>query len=83
MSTAAPTRWHSPPQIAEQLGVDPSKVLGWIKSGILEAINVSNGRRQRYRISPEALEQFLSLRSTRPAPKPIRRQRPTNVKEFF
>ena len=31
----------SPPKYAEGLGVDPAKVLAWIKSGELRAINVA------------------------------------------
>jgi excisionase family DNA binding protein len=75
--------WLTPPQAAELLAVDPSKVIGWIKSGALAAIDVSNGRRPRYRISQEAIEDFLRRRSTKPAPKPIQRQkRQQAIKEF-
>ena len=62
-----------PKQIAKELGVNVSKVLGWIRSGELVAINTSDSARPRYRISREAYAQFLESRSTAPAENPKRR----------
>ena len=60
------TTWRSPPQRAKQLGIDPEKVIGWIESGQLVAVNVSNGTRPRWRISDSAFEAFLVARQNRP-----------------
>jgi excisionase family DNA binding protein len=68
----------TPPEIAACLRVSPEKVLGWIRRGELRAINVSNGYRPRYRVSPEQFENFLKRRQVQPPP-PIqhwRRQPP-------
>lgn len=77
MSVAAPSRWLSPPQVAEQLGIDPEKVIAWIRRGELNAVNVAEniGGRPRYRIDPQELAAFLQRRSTSPAPKPVRRRK--------
>jgi hypothetical protein len=83
--SAAPSRWLSPPQIAKQLGIDPDKVIGWIRTGQLNAVNVAShvGGRPRYRISSESLENFLRLRSTSPEPKPIRRQKAAFTQKYY
>jgi len=59
----------TPPQIAARLKVRPGKVLLWIASGELLAINVAEnaaGKRPRWRVSEEALQTFLTSRSCRP-----------------
>ena len=70
-------RWLTPPQVAAQLGVDPGKVIGWIRRGELTAVNVAEslGGRPRYRISPDALKDFLKRRQTGPQERPTRRRR--------
>ncbi len=68
----------SPPALAEKLRVKPQKVLGWIKDGQLKAVNVAESRagRPRWRILPEAIEEFLTARSSTPeSPEPRRRRR--------
>lgn len=67
----------TPPQIARRYGVKPAKVLGWIASGELVAVNLADGPggRPRWRVSPEALADFERRRSSRPTPKPTRRGR--------
>ncbi len=77
ISTTSPPRWLTPPQVAEQLAVDPAKVLTWIRSGALAAVNVGEGPlRPRFRVSPEALSDFLRRRQTTPpTPRPRRRRR--------
>jgi len=69
--------WFSPPAFAKELGVEPPKVIAWIRSGELVAVNIAQrvGGRPRYRISREAIETFLRRRSTSPAPKVSRRKR--------
>jgi transposase len=81
------TSFLSPPAIAKRYGVDPHKVLSWIKRGELHAIDVAGqtGGRPRYRISQEAIAQFEARRSAEPSPKitRVRRQRDQLVEEFF
>ncbi len=61
----------TPPQVAKQLGVNADKILAWIRSGELTAINVAQnlGGRPRYRVTSQDLEQFQDSRRTR---KPVR-----------
>ena len=66
----------SPPALAKRYGVKPAKVLAWIASGELVAINTaerSTGR-PRWQISPEAIADFERRRSSRPPTKPTRRR---------
>jgi excisionase family DNA binding protein len=78
--------WLSPPAVAELLGIDPSKVHSWIRSGELRAANAAtriNGR-PRWRIAPAELEAFLLRRQSPAAPVPRQKwQRPAQVIEFF
>jgi excisionase family DNA binding protein len=80
-------RWLTPPEIARSRGVSDEKVLRWITSGELKAVNLADhgSRRPRYRISPEALEAFDRGRQVIPPPKPTRRRRKTEeeVGEFY
>ena len=75
------------PQVAHREVVDRDTVVGWIKSGALRAINVGRGRQKpRYRIPPEALEEFERSRTIgTPPPKTKRRwkKRDPEVIEFF
>jgi excisionase family DNA binding protein len=66
-SQSDPT-WLTPPQLAKQLGVQAEKVLGWIRSGELRAVNVADraSRRPRWRISAEAMEEFFRRREAVP-----------------
>ena len=64
----------TPPEIANRLRVSPNKVLGWIRRGMLGAVNVSDGLRPRYRVSREALDAFLQGREVR-LPPCLRRKR--------
>lgn len=86
MSTT-PDRWFTPPTVARRLGIKAERVIGFIRSGELVAVNLaSKGRtRPRYRIAPEDLQAFLLRRSVRPAPPTRRRQRyrADNVIEFY
>jgi len=77
MTTAAATRAYlTPPQVAARLGVDPSKVLGWIRSGELRAANIATrrGGRARWVISELDLAAFLAARAAVPR-LPQQRQR--------
>ncbi|MFZ1933477.1 MAG: helix-turn-helix domain-containing protein [Thermoguttaceae bacterium] len=81
----ASTRYLTPPQVAERFGVDPAKVVGWIRKGELGAVNVGNGSsRPRYRISPADLALFEAARAVQPpSPRMRRRRADPNVIEFF
>lgn len=76
------------PALAQSLGVDQDKVLGWIHRGELLAIDVSErrGGRPRWRIPADAWERFQQLRSNQaslPAAPTRRRRRNPNVIQFF
>lgn len=77
----------TPPMLARRWAVDHDKVLGWIRSGELRAINLATSvaGRPRYRISIHEVERFEEARSTKPpAPKPARRRRSrTAGREYF
>lgn len=69
---------HSLKDISKRWSCKTEKVSYFIESGQLIAINVASnpkGRKPRWRITQEALDNFERMRSTVPAPKPIPRQR--------
>lgn len=75
----------TPPQLAEQLGVDVSVVRRWIISGELPASDLSASRRgrPRYRILPDDADRFLKSRQVSPVAKTSRRRSMRGVKKFF
>lgn len=87
MKDPAATRYLSPPDVARRYGVDPGKVLGWIRRGELRAVNVvaTVGSRPRFRISPADLAAFEARRAAGPQPKVARKRRPKQpgIEEFF
>lgn len=64
----------TPPEIAKRLRVSNEKVLGWIRLAELKAVNVGNGLRPRYRISPDSLALFLASREVQPPAPHVRRR---------
>ncbi len=78
--------WFTPPQIAEQLGVNVDRVRGWIYAGELEAVNVADSpKRPRWRISQDAYDEFLTSRTAvqkRATPK-RRSKTAIAVKDYF
>lgn len=79
-TTATDTAYLTPPQIAARLGVNAHKILAWINSGRLRALNISTGHeRPRYRIHAADLEVFLSSLAVHPSPAPPRRRRQNDV----
>lgn len=81
-------KYLTPPQIAKLCGVSAETVRdSWIRSGELKASDVSRtrGGRPSWRISPDALDQFLAARAATPPPKPTRRRkrRDLNVTEYY
>jgi hypothetical protein len=84
VSTTVTERWQSPPEIGRTLKVCPERIIKWIRSGALAAVNVADGhQRPRFRVSPEALAQFLASRSTTPVPKAVRRKKPSVTRQFY
>lgn len=80
----------TPPDIAKLYGVATAKVIGWIRTGELKAMNLANRgcTRPRYSVTPDALEQFEQSRQVIPdggasTTKRLRRQAQTGVREYF
>ena len=78
----------TPPQLARRWGVSRDKVLAWIRSGELRAINVANGAadRPRYLIDAKDVALFEARRAEKPMPKTGRRERRSisdDVVNFF
>jgi excisionase family DNA binding protein len=78
----------TPPQVAERYGISADKVLGWIHSGELRAINVAAkvSGRPRYRIDVADLLVFEQKRAAVPTTlsKGQRRRKPqADVIAFF
>jgi hypothetical protein len=63
-------------EVAALYVVTGGRVLNWIKSGQLRAIDVSEGtgKKHRWRITPEALAEFEATRTVIPLPRPGRRR---------
>ena len=70
---------------SDRLGISPDAVLTHVRAGRLRGINVGNGsRRPRWRITEDALEQFIAAATTGPAPqKTSKRKANAEVIEFF
>ena len=60
----------TPPEIAKRYGIDPGKVLTWIRSGELRAVTIATeaGRRPRYVVDALDLAAIEDRRAARPAP---------------
>jgi excisionase family DNA binding protein len=48
--------YFTPPEIAKRLRVDESTVRRWIRTGLLEAETIREGRRNRHRIRKVTIE---------------------------
>ena len=76
-----------PREIAAMYRISINKVLAWVRSGELKAINVGrdNAKRPRFLIPVESLSAFEASRASRPpATKAKRRRRqPADVKSFY
>jgi hypothetical protein len=76
----------TPPDVAAIYGVSPDKVLAWIRSGELRAINAATSQsgRPRYLVDLDDLNSFEERRTVQPPPNGRRRTRPKgDVIEFF
>lgn len=70
-------RSKSPRQLAAYLGIGLDKVLAWIRTGKIAAIDVGGvPGKPRYKVTPEALEAFLISRKVIVPPTPPRRREP-------
>lgn len=77
----------TPPEIARRWGIKSQKVLAWIRSGELRAINAAERPegRARYLVDVEDLAAFERRRRVIPPAKRIAKQKrkTTNIKEYF
>ncbi len=67
----------TPPQVAERYGASPDTVRGWIERGELRAVNIARpgSKRARYRIEPDALDEFDRKKVPNVAPPTPKRRR--------
>lgn len=84
--TATACRKVTPPELAARWGISPDKILFWIQSGELRAIDASllPGRgRPRYLIDEDDIEAFERGRQVAPPlPQPARRRKPATPPGF-
>jgi excisionase family DNA binding protein len=87
MATSCQPKALTPPEVADHLRVSSDKVLAWIRSGELRAINVAQklGGRPRYRITADDYAAFVNHRTVVPDVKPLRRRarRDRDVTQYF
>ncbi len=86
MPPAIASRKFRPPELAKRYGVEPSKIIAWIRSGELRAVNIATRPtgRPRYIIDEEDVVAFEERREARPPVKTERRpRRQTGTREFF
>ncbi len=78
-------RGLTPRELAGILRVSPDKVLGWIRSGELRALNTSSVRcgRPRYVILPHHLDEFTQRRQAGPSPTRPSRKKRTHLIDFY
>ena len=76
----AAVQYLTPPEIAVILGVAHAKVLRWIESGELLAVDLSTSRngRRRFKVARVEFERFLERRSTKPR-SATQRRRPAPI----
>ena len=76
--------WLTPPQVAKMIGVKPDKILYWIHTGQLPAVNVAKkeGGRPQYAVTATGLDVFTTRRSTRP-PVKVKRARPQSSAKIY
>lgn len=74
----------SPAEVAEKLGVTRDKVMRWIRSGELVAVNLATSMltRPRFRVQQCELDAFLNRRKVQVATPTPRRPRKVNTGEI-
>ena len=77
--------FKTPPALAREWGVEPAKILSWLRSGELRGVNLaaSLGGRARWKIPPDAIEDFLRRRSSSPEPRPTRRRKVSFQRKYY
>ena len=78
--------WLTAAQVARTLRVNSDKIRSWIRSGELAAVDVSQspGGKPRWRITPDALNEFAERRAAVVAPSSVRHHRGRgDVTEYF
>jgi hypothetical protein len=72
-------------ELARRWRVSRDRIRGFIKRGELAAINTAPSRagRPRYIVTPEAVAAFERARSAAPPPTPPRRQKRTQLVDFY
>jgi hypothetical protein len=88
VATVAERQKVSPPTLAKAWGLDVQKIIAWIRSGELRAINAARSPtgRARFLIDKRDIEAFEQARAvTPPAARPARRRRsaPAASKTYF
>jgi hypothetical protein len=76
----------TPPELAKQWGIDPAKILAWIRAGELRAIDgaTQRGGRPRFLIDEADIAAFEAARAVQPPVARVRRRRgKSQVIEFF
>ncbi len=74
---------YSVREVAERLGIsDTNTVLKAIKSGDLEASNIGGKKRPTWRITPKAIEEFLTKRTHRVTERSRERSKLPPVPEY-
>ncbi len=86
-ATAPATRTKlSPPALAARRGIDKAKIVAWIRSGELRAIDAATkrGGRPRYLIDEADIRAFEQAREVIPAcpPPRVRRNRRPQIKQY-
>ena len=80
---------YSPPALGKLYGITPEKIIAWIRSGELLALDVTaspGNTKPRYRVRGSDWEAFLKRREVCPRPEQPTRQRrkkQSTVTEFF
>lgn len=84
MPVASPV-YMTPPAVARRLAIKPERVIEFVRSGELAAVNVARRgcRRPRFRISPDALARFEAARSgASPVALPRQRRRAQQTSDY-
>ncbi len=75
-------------QFAEEFQTNTAKALEFIANGELRAFNIARrlGGKPRWRITQDAIDEFIARRSSKPPtppPKPTRAKRQANAVEYY
>ena len=84
-TTAAPSGYSTPPELAKRWRIKSERVLAMIRRGELRAFDVSEpgSSRPRFRISPDAVIEYENRHAPTAPSKPSRRRRDSTVTEYF